>query len=756
MTATLDRPIVDNDELVAPRAPTGPDMQPEGDGAVAPVALRPLISVALGLTAAASMAGGIFGSWSARGFGEFGVLLGVGWAWLVLRRSSGRVLLQSLLIPVALAIGGVAAIPGSNGRSPGELLGAAVRSGRVFRPPIPFDAGWRPLLVVVFAIVGFSTAWLATELKRSRSALLVPIGIVGLTAITQAPDGQLVASLAAGLPFLASVAVLFAGDSGAVAFSGAFERKRLIRSAAMVVPGVAALVLLSNSSILFPKPVYNPAEKPQKPRSVPLSATRDRVLFEVDGPVTGPWVIGALDVYDGVTWRLAPYDAKRLKKVPASGVVDPKAVNPSVTVKFTTRDMGDTAVYPTVALPARVSFPPGKTPLFDNRTDTFRVKNGRVPSNVTYAMSLPAYPKAANLQAASQNIPKDIKAFLAVPKPPAAVRNLLAAAPDNPWLRLDYLRTELNKVVIASGAGVPGPMKTAKVTDLLVGKHEGTPFEIVAAEAMLARWAGVPSRIGFGFDAGQVENGVTTIRPKNAAQFLEVYFDGYGWVPVVGAPPRAKNQLNNDKDVKVDPTIVPSDDIGVDVYIPIELQNYTQLYERIRSGLPVGAAIVGVLLLVYLGLPWVQRMRRGARRRRWAEPLGARAVIGVEYGEFRDLATDLGVGDPYDTPLEFLRRVMDDDEHTQFAWLVTRVLYGDLEFTASDAEVAAAREMGESLRRRMFRGQAFQTRVLASVSRASLIDPHTREMPNIELLRIPRLRPRLRRPTLRLPALVRR
>ena len=122
----------------------------------------------------------------------------------------------------------------------------------------------------------------------------------------------------------------------------------------------------------------------------------------------------------------------------------------------------------------------------------------------------------------------------------------------------------------------------------------------------------------------------------------------------------------------------------------------------------------------------------------------------MEYGEFRDLATDLGVGDPYDTPLEFLRRVMDDDEHTQFAWLVTRALYGDLEFTAGDGDVAAARAMGESLRRRLFRRQAFQTRALAVMSRASLIDPHSREMPNVEVLRVPRFR----RPRLRLRRLV--
>ena len=43
---------------------------------------------------------------------------------------------------------------------------------------------------------------------------------------------------------------------------------------------------------------------------------------------------------------------------------------------------------------------------------------------------------------------------------------------------------------------------------------------------MLARWAGIPARIGFGFDGVNDENGVLTVRPGNAAQWLEVYFEG--------------------------------------------------------------------------------------------------------------------------------------------------------------------------------------------------------------------------------------
>ena len=298
-----------------------------------------LAGQALSMTAAAAMTGGIFGSWAARGFAEAGVLLGVGWMYFVFRRRTARPLFQVLLLPVAVVLGGLTAIPGSNGRSPGALLGSAVRSGRVLRPPIPFDPGWRPLLIVVFAIIGFAGAWIAAGLGRPKLALAPPLGVIALTAISQAPDGQLIGSLArACRSSPRSRCCSRVRPTRRSSWSRQFEVKRLVRGAFLVVPGVLALVLLSNSSFLFPKPVYNPAEKPQKPRSVPLSAARDRVLFEVDGPITGPWIIGALDVYDGTTWRLAPYDPKRLKPVPADGVVNREAAaSATVNVKFTTR-----------------------------------------------------------------------------------------------------------------------------------------------------------------------------------------------------------------------------------------------------------------------------------------------------------------------------------------------------------------------------------------------------------------------------------
>lgn len=762
MTIIEDRPEVEEATAATDAATT--DVAPVGEGADGLIVtevveeeepdepiLRPLFVAALSTTAAALMTGGIFGSWTARLLSTAAGLLGVFFAWLVLRSKSRRLLIQLLFLPIMGLIGVMSAVPGSGGASPTKLMSEAVKSGRLLRPPVPFDVGWRPIMIVLFAIVGFSAAWVGTALKRPQMGLILPIPVLALTAISQPAEGQFIAALCGGIPILAAFAVIFGGDAGEASQLGrAFEIKRTIRSLVTMVPVLAAFIVLAQTNFLFPKPVYDPAQKPQKPKAIPLSEAQDRVLFEVKvepDNITGPWRIGALDVYDGKSWRLPPFDPKRMEGL-GNGVIDRNRSEENK-VTFTVRDLGNSATLPTTATPAKVDIDAGNIQV-DPRTETLRVKSGRVPAGLTYTVTFPTFAKGEQLQAAAPVSKSKFKEFLEIPAPPAAVKDLLAQAPENPWLRLDYLRNALNKVVVATGAGVPGDVTPATVQRLLAGNHEGSPFDIVAAEAMLARWAGVPSRIGFGFDGINDESGVFTIRPKNAAQFLEVYFEGYGWVPIIGQPPKAKQNLDTDPNTKFNPQITPSDDVAVELYIPIELENLRLLYQKVRDVLAQVVPVLVVLFLMYLSLPWIQKIRRLGKRRRWAAQKGASAQIAVEYAELRDLASDLGLGDPYDTPLEFLERVVEDDEHAELAWLTTRALYGDLRGQATEEEVRAARDMSESLRKRMFRAQPFQVRALGLLSRASLAEPYSTEMPNVRMLKLRRPK-RVKAPVKRYP-----
>ena len=112
----------------------------------------------------------------------------------------------------------------------------------------------------------------------------------------------------------------------------------------------------------------------------------------------------------------------------------------------------------------------------------------------------------------------------------------------------------------------------------------------------------------------------------------------------------------------------------------------------------------------------------------------------VEYCELRDAATDLGLGDPWATPIEYLDHLTEDDEHQELAWLVTRSLYGDMAGLTSADDAEAARLMSGSLRRRLAGAQPVQSRVLAFLSRNSLREPFNQEIPRQPLARRPRSR----------------
>ncbi len=690
------------------------------------VDLRPLIVAGFAVLATALTVGGIFGSWPARLLATAAGLAGVGWAWFC-ARSRRRSLLQVLLPVVALGLSLLSLTVGSSG-GPAELpslVRDAIDAGRALHPPIPFDAGWRPILIMVMMLLGFAAGSAGTVLERPRLALVIPLPLLGLTAISQPPTGQALAGLLAVVPVIAGLTVLFGDQGGVSGLTREFEFRRIAKAGAYMAGILAIVVTLNSTSLLFPAPAYDPTQKPQKPKPVPLNAADDRVLFEVDGPITGPWKVGSLDDYDGTAWRLPPYDPKTFVKVPADGVID-KTRKGDVNVKFTIRDFGTNASLPGVTGPTRIQVAGNQKLVFDPRGGSFRVASGRVPTGLVYTQSVPTYPTSEQLRTASPG--KVDSVYRRIPKPPPAVRVLLEEAPQGPWDRLDYLLKKLTAVEVAVGTGAPKDIKPSKVQQLLVGNHEGSPYELVAAQAMLARWAGVPSRIGFGFDGSQQEGVVLTVRPKNASQWLEVYFEGKGWVPIVTQPPKAKASLDNE-DVRFNPTIEAGDDVAVQIYVPVKVRNFRALYQQVRDIIQTLLPLVLLLIAARLALPYAQKTWRRAKRQRWARERGPAAQIAVEYCELRDLATDLGVGDPYATPIEFLNYVVEDDEHEEFAWLVTKALYGELYEETGPADVTAARELADSLRARLIKAQPLQTRALSYLTRLSLQQPYSTEVP---------------------------
>ena len=640
-------------------------------------------------------------------------------------RTKRPVLWQSLTLPVIAIFALVlATVGGVSQDGLGQAVRDAIGGGGPSGEAIPFDAGWRLLIVLFIGMLGAAASAIAVSTGRARLAVLVPVPAMILATLVQ-PKG---ATLIAGIPAMALVLGALAAAYGVElssegASSGKFETRRLGRGV-VAMAGVSLFLFgISQAGFLFPIPDRERVIPPQLPPVVPPAA--DRELFTVEAPHSGPWRLGVLDVYDGRAWRLPPYDPARFEPLGVGGTV-PRARSSEETVDVTFNISGLSGpVLPSPANPSRVT---AADATYDPRTQMLRIPGRKVEAGSSYTVTGPRAPTGKELSDAPT--PSEAMAeFMAVPAPPAEVTALLADAPEAPlWDRLQFARTHYYRRVIASGSGQPTAVPPQRVGAMLTGKP-ASPYELTAAEALLARWVGVPSRIGYGFFEGDRKGRTFSVRPRHAATWLEVHFEGLGWVPVVGVPPRAQSSLDTNRDRN--PRIQPTEQLALVLYVPVQLQSIRLLYVIARFWVLVSLPFIVFALLLWSFYPGALKMARSARRRRWARKAGDRARIAVAYAELRDVATDLNIGESTMTPFEFSAVVASDDELAELTWLVSRALWGDLQRDLRPEDVEAAETMARSVSKRLRRAQPGPTRLLAVSSRASLRDPYTREVPGI-------------------------
>jgi len=693
----------------------------------APPVLRLALAVGFPSIAAAIMVGGVFTGAGARVYAAVAGLLGV-----ALAASASRLRRAAVLYVVVLAglfvIGVLMAMPSglANVTSLASLTSAAAHAGDVLRPPVPLTPGWQAIIGWLMSIVGFTAGWLALVARRPPLGLLVPLPLAGIAGISvpktaQVPSGIAVLVLfAVGLGILSTATA--AGRDADEKPPPGYELRRALRALPLLVIVTVGLAFLAKADILFPRPIIDPTQQPQRPKSVPLSAVEDRILFEVQSVASGPWRLGSLDVYKDNAWRLPPFGQNKLKDVPRSGVVDPDLA-PGVKATFNIQGLGG-AVLP--GLPNTVGVvAEGPKLAFDARNGNIRLAQGQVQAGLTYSVVAATLPSVDDLKADARPLPSNVRQFLDIPDPPPAVVDLIGQAPkSSKWEEFDFLRNYVLDHVTAVGVGAPVDVPPEKVQDMLAGSKQGSPFEIVAAQAMLARWAGVPSRIGYGFDGGDAVGGKLQVHPRNGASFVEVYFPNFKWLPVIGTPKRAKPTVGTKPgQQQFNPDVTASDDLEVQLFVPVLTPPPSTFTSQLRVIVMIGLPALLFLLLCYITWPAIRKGYVRSRRRTAAQASGPRARVALAYSEWRDAATDFGYRYVTDTPLMFLHRFPEDPEHTELAWLVTRSLWGDLKDDVTPASALAAEELSRSLRRRLSQAHPATVRAVAAVSRLSLRDP---------------------------------
>lgn len=720
-------------------------VEPEGEPELPLPVLRIAFVISFGLLAAAMMIGGVFKGISPRVWASVSAFLGVTIA--VFTGRIRNVILMNLAVVLGIfAVGVVISLPSGSLDDIINLtpfIREAVGSGDVLRPPVTFTLGWQAIVGWLMGGLGFAAAWIAIQMRRPAMGLFATLPLVAIGAIS-VPDDQKILSGIAALVFIAIGLGLLSGiEAEGEQRSLAYELRRAVRALPMIAGISVLLYIMASNRILFPQPLIDPTQSAQRPKTVPLTEVPDRVLFTVRASITGPWRMGALDIYkeeDGeFAWYLPPFADNRLTDVPRDGRVDTE-LQSGFRADIEIGDIGG-AVLP--GLPNLVGLvAEGPRLAFDYRTGNIRLSEGQIQAGLKYtvvAARIPTIEELRNVDRDPSNEncispprarPVRCSEFMEVPDPPPGIRDLISRAPStSPWDKLDFVRTGLLNAVVSEGPGTPKEVPPSKVQDMIFGSKKGTPFEIVAAQALLARWVGIPSRIGYGFDGGECAGegkappcsspGVPLeVRPKHGSSFLEVYFPGYKWLPIIGTPVRASTSIGGQQ--QTNESVLASDDIAVKVYLPFQIDPRTFLFEQVRRVISIVVPIVLLLLAAYYLYPGVRKWIHRTRRRVWAQDAGLHERIAVAYADWRDLATDFGYQFASDTPLMFLGRVVEDDEHSELAWLVTRGLWGDLRGSITDTDAAAAEELSKSLRKRLSQAHTFTLRFIAMVSRLSL------------------------------------
>ena len=712
---------------------------PELDAAPAAPPLRVGIAASAAAAAAAWVAAGLFREFAfAHAVALLGVVIGGGLT--TLSYSTRRPFLRYFALPAAFIAGAIlVSLDARGGATLGSLVTDAVQAGGILHAPAAFEPGWRIILLVVFSALAAGAVSLGVELGAPRVGLAPPMLVTMGAALLQPPSNEIISAVGALLFAIPAMAIAYGADLAKTGVSDAsFESRRLIRGAGLAAVVVAGLFGLTQLGILFPQPDKSNVVPPRRPPQPPPAV--DRVLFSYSGTTERiPLRLGVLDIYDtnygGGAWLLPPYDPHNFKRVtPPSSLRDTKALSKgSITVKFTVAGLAGHAL-PDLSNSTTVR-DIRQDLTFDPRGETLNLADRPDYPGLRYTVVAPRYPTGKELAAAGPPS-AGARKFLAVPPPPNEVVVLLsqysaaaarAGIPETPVGRLQFLRQALYNKVVASGAGQPTDVPPSRVAQLLNGA-EASPFEITATEALLARWSGVPSRLGYGYYGGEVQkDGSTQIRPRDGATWIEVYFTGQGWVPIVGIPPKATPSLSQKP--KNPQFIQASDRLALVIYTPIREDEITLLYQYVQYYVALVLPFVFVAVILLVGYPGVLKLLRSRSRRRWARGIGAKARIGVAYAEFRDLAQDLTIGDVALTPIEFIEAFDSDPEHEELAWLTARTMWGDLRRDLREDDAEAAERLSASLCRRMMRAQPPLIQLGALIARTSLRDPFSPEMP---------------------------
>lgn len=440
--------------------------------------------------------------------------------------------------------------------------------------------------------------------------------------------------------------------------------------------GLALLVALVATGVLVVSTTVR-WDRPFEPRSLVDPPTRDvvasnplaqlgawaadprRELLEVAGPVV-PLRLVTLDTYDGAQWSAAT----RFQPVAetSTGAGDGPLLGTSTRTR--------TAEVEVLDLPGRLLPSPGwptsvtlrdalvepvsgnlYLPVSESATER-TVDPGTGPartSDVSYTVTaLADEPDAALLGSATVPYADAMAPYLALPPLGQPLRDLAERVVEDavtPYDRAVAIERAIHERGRLSATAVSGSQLWRITTFLLAepgvpGAGVGTAEQFATSFAILARHAGLPTRVVVGFDPGDGRRGDDgwTVTAGDATAWAEVYFEDLGWVafsPTDGRrAPESEDVVERGGDGGDDPG--PGvDDEGTGPGAVDDTPPAATPDDGTGAPPATVATAFGVAVLVMLAALLAARAVRSGRQRRrgaagaWAEGRDALRLAGV-------------------------------------------------------------------------------------------------------------------------------
>ncbi len=273
-------------------------------------------------------------------------------------------------------------------------------------------------------------------------------------------------------------------------------------------------------------------------------------------------------------------------------------------------------------------------------------------------------PNGAALSTAKVGVPEGQSMTLEIPAdiptPIVQLVNQLTTGVEAPALKAAAMQAYLRSTPFSySVQGASGKTSYDAISTFLFQTHTGYCVQYASAMALMARIAGIPSRVAVGFLPGTQSGDRWLVTSHDMHAWPELYFEGQGWVrfeptPAVAVPPPwtvvAPNQPSAAPSTVAEPSVSastqPTAQATQDHQSPSAVGITDAEASRIRTEIIL--AIVGAFILLLLLTPMVAR--RLLRRSRLGPASDPHESVARAWLEVRDTWLDLGHRWPQGTP----------------------------------------------------------------------------------------------------------